>query len=66
MHGFIPLAREFIPRGRVPPVFVELSIGEAAVYRDKDQRLVLGNISTKSYRDNSANPLHIHSEDDKT
>ena len=29
VHGLVPLARELVPRGRVPPVVVELPVREA-------------------------------------
>ena len=29
VHGLVPLARVFVPRRRVPPVFVEFAIGES-------------------------------------
>lgn len=29
VHGFVPFARELVPGCGVPPVFVELAIGEA-------------------------------------
>ena len=30
VHGLVPLARELVPGRRIPPVVVELAVGEAA------------------------------------
>lgn len=33
MHGPIPVARELVPRGAVPPVAVEAAVGEEGEFR---------------------------------
>ena len=58
MYWFIPFAREFALRGRVPPVFIELTIGKAkrTVLLDVWLQLIEG-----AYHESSAKPLQIHS-----
>lgn len=54
---FVPFARELVPRGCVPPVFVELPVGKAGV---ENQRKVWV-LEETAYRESSAKPLQMHS-----
>lgn len=58
VYWLVPFAGEFVPRRRVPPVFVELAIRES----DEDvyeRDIIIFEHAT--YRESSANPLQMHS-----
>ena len=47
VHGFVPLARELVPGGRVPPIRGGGSVRGGARYRDRNRRDILQDIDVR-------------------